>query len=72
MTIYSIMPMEVIFAGTETQTYDYYELTLNGVTMQVEKVGLNQAKIVRLLSFRADDYLNAAYLPGTIITFNPA
>jgi hypothetical protein len=66
------MPMEVIFAGMETQTYDYYELTVNGVAMQVERVGINQAKIVRLLSFRADDYLNAAYTPGTIIQFQPS
>jgi hypothetical protein len=72
MTIYSIMPMEVIFAGMESQTYDYYELTLNGIKMQVEKVGLNQAKIVRLLSYRPDDYLNAAYMPGTVIQFQPA
>jgi hypothetical protein len=66
------MPMEVIFAGMETQTYDYYELTLNGITMQVEKVGMNQAKIVRLLSCRPDDYLNAAYFPGTVIEFQPS
>jgi hypothetical protein len=64
--------MEVIFAGMETQTYDYYELTVDGITMQVEKVGLNQAKIVRLLSCRPDDYLNAAYTPGTMIQFHPS
>jgi hypothetical protein len=63
--------MEVVFAGMDSQTYDYYELTVDGVTLQVEKVGLNQAKIVRLLSCKPDDYLNAAYMPGTMIQFSP-
>jgi hypothetical protein len=71
MTIYSIMPMETIFAGAETQTYDYVEITLNGVPMQVEMIGGNQAKIVRLLSCRPNDYLVEAYLPGSIIRFQP-
>jgi hypothetical protein len=72
MTIYSIMPMEVIFAGMETQTHDYYEITVNGITMQVERVGVNQAKIVRLLSCRPDDFLNTAYMPGTVIHLQPS
>lgn len=71
MTIHSIMPMEVIFAGMEQQTYDYRNLIVEGVSMQVEIVGVNQAKIIRLHSCRPDDFLNPAYAPGTIIFYQP-
>jgi hypothetical protein len=69
MTIYSIMPMETIFAGAESQTFDFIEVTLNGVPMQVKMIGGNQAKIVRLLSCQPNDYLIEAYYPGSIIRF---
>jgi hypothetical protein len=72
MTIYSIMPMEVIFAGMDQQTYNFVEVTVGGILMQVEIVGVNQAKIVRLLSCRPEDYLNPAYTPGTMIFYQPS
>jgi hypothetical protein len=72
MTIHSIVPMEIIFAGMEQQTYDYIEMTIGGIMMQVEVVGLNQAKIIRLLSCQPNDYLNPAYMPGTMISYQPS
>jgi hypothetical protein len=64
--------MEIIFAGMEQQTYDYIEMTIGGIMMQVEVVGLNQAKIIRLLSCQPNDYLNPAYMPGTMISYQPS
>jgi hypothetical protein len=72
MTIYSIIPMEVIFAGMEQQTYNYVDVVVSGIPMQVERVGVNQAKVVRLLSCRPEDYLNSAYTPGTMIYYQPS
>jgi hypothetical protein len=72
MTIHSIMPLEVIFAGLEQQTCNYVEVIVGGISMQVERVGINQAKVVRLLSCRPEDYLNPAYTPGTIIYYQPS
>jgi hypothetical protein len=72
MTIHSIMPLEVIFAGADQQTYDYVEVTFEGILMLVELVGINQAKIVRLLSCQPNDYLNEAYKPGALIRFHSA
>jgi hypothetical protein len=63
--------MEIIFAGMEQQTYEYIEVEVGGISMQVERVGLNQAKIIRLLSCQPNDYLNPAYLPGTMISYQP-
>jgi hypothetical protein len=72
MTIHSIIPLEVIFAGMEQQTFDYLDVIIEGVSMQVERVGVNQAKIIRLHSCRPVDFLNPAYAPGTIIFYQPS
>jgi hypothetical protein len=72
MIIHSIMPLEVIFAGMEQQTNNYVEVTVGGISMQVERVGVNQAKIIRLLSCRPDDFINPAYTPGTMIYYEPS
>jgi hypothetical protein len=72
VTIHSIIPMEIIFAGIDQQTYDYIEMSIEGITMQVERAGLNQVKIIRLLSCKPNDYLNPAYMPGTLISYQPS
>jgi hypothetical protein len=71
MTIYSIMPLETVMAGAGEQKFEYVEINLNGINMQVEMVGVNQAKIIRLLSCQPNDYLLPAYSPGSVIHFHP-
>lgn len=72
MTIYSIIPDEKIFEGYENFVPEYLELSVNGISMQVEMVGGSRARIVRLLSCNANDYLNPAYTPGNLLEFQPA
>jgi hypothetical protein len=72
MIIHSIMPEERIFEGFEENHPKYMELEYSGVTMQVEVLGPQQAKIVRLLSPNANDYLNPSFAPGSFIEFQPA
>ncbi|WP_438448280.1 YlzJ-like family protein [Gorillibacterium sp. sgz5001074] len=71
MTIHSIIPEETIFEGYDTFQPQYMELSLNGISMQVEMVEGGQARIVRLLSCDANDYLNPAYAPGNLLEFQP-
>ena len=71
MTIHSIIPDEEIFRGWETHRPRFAELTLNGVTMQVERINDTQARIVRLISPNANDYLNPSLAPGSLIEFVP-
>lgn len=71
MTLYTIMPEDKVFEGYENFVPDYLEVDINGVTMQVEMVGGSQARIVRLLSNNANDYLNPAYTPGRVLEFQP-
>ncbi len=72
MIIYSVVPPEQIFDGLENHHPQYKEVKLsNGATMIVEPVSLTEGKIVRLISPRAEDYLNPRYTPGNRIFFRP-
>jgi hypothetical protein len=71
MILYSVIPTEVIFEGMENFNPQYEEIQWNGLTMQIEHVNHNQAKIVKLISTNPQDYLNPNYAPGTVIAFNP-
>ncbi|MFC5448401.1 YlzJ-like family protein [Paenibacillus aestuarii] len=71
MIHYSIVPLEDIYQGMDSFAPNYMEITVQGVTMQVEPVGGFQARIVRLHSCNPQDYLNTRYAPGTMITYSP-
>ncbi|WCK52803.1 YlzJ-like family protein [Aneurinibacillus sp. Ricciae_BoGa-3] len=71
MIIYSAMPLELIFQNEDSHSYDCQEVQINGLTMVVQPVGINEAKIVRLISPNPQDYLNPTYAPGQKIYFRP-
>lgn len=68
MILYTPLPLEQVFQGIE-ELQAPQEITLGDVKMQVEMLSHSQARIVRLISPRPEDYLNASYAPGTIIQF---
>lgn len=72
MIIHSIMPIEQIFDGFDTEQSDIEEVTVNGLIMQVQSINSRQARIVRLMSSNPQDYLNPAYAPGQIIQMHPS
>ncbi|WP_047151001.1 YlzJ-like family protein [Aneurinibacillus tyrosinisolvens] len=72
MIIYSAMPLELMFQNQETASYDYEEIQMNGVTMLVQPSGVNEAKIIRLISPNPYDYMNPSYAPGQKIYFRPS
>jgi hypothetical protein len=71
MTLYSIIPEEAVWEGHETYEPVYMELQINGITMQVEQLNTTQARIVRIYSGNAMDYMNPAYAPGSMLEFQP-
>lgn len=71
MTLYTIMPEEVVWAGREEFNPVYLDMEINGVSMQVERLNGAQARVVRLYSSNVQDYLNPAYAPGSILEFQP-
>lgn len=71
MIVYSIVPEDIVFDGIEDFSPDYMDLELNGISMQIEPMNAKQARIVRLYSTDAQDYLNPQFAPGSVINFNP-
>ncbi|NMO96219.1 YlzJ-like family protein [Paenibacillus lemnae] len=73
MTLYTIMPYEDIFPGEGNiqQIPQIAEVTINGILMEVELLSEHQARIHRLLTCNLEDYLNPAYMPGSLVSFVP-
>jgi hypothetical protein len=73
MTHYTIVPMEVVMSGWEQMELQVQvvDISLNGVSLEVQPLNATQAKIVRLRSGDAQDYLNPSYSPGRIVEFRP-
>ncbi|HZG86770.1 YlzJ-like family protein [Paenibacillus sp.] len=68
MILYTPLPLEQIFQGIE-DLKSPVDIAMADITMQVEPVSATEARIVRLISPRAEDYLNPAYAPGRIIRY---
>ena len=65
MILYTAVPLELIYQGIE-ELQAPREVAVGDMTLQVELLPHGEAKVVRLISPRAEDYMNPAYMPGTI------
>ncbi len=70
MIIYTPIPPEGLFGMTDS-TASYTELEVNGARLVVEQTGMNQCRVVRLISTDPNDYLKAEYQPGAELSFAP-
>lgn len=70
MTIWSIVPIEMVLSNTASPTA-YDEIECNGMKCLVEKTGPTQCRVVRLLTTNPSDYLRTDLQPGTVLTYEP-
>ncbi|OIQ08850.1 hypothetical protein MOOR_15110 [Moorella thermoacetica] len=71
MYVYSPLPPELIWEGMDDFCPQRQELRVGRLTLEIEPLGFNQARITRLLSTDPADYLYSPYQPGCIISFAP-
>lgn len=71
MTHYTILPWELIWAGSDTEEV-YGEVEVDGVLLQIRLGQDNRATIVRMLRGELEDYLNPSYAPGQEIIYLPS
>jgi hypothetical protein len=71
LILYTPLSLEEIFRGIEN-LQPPQEITVDGVTMEVEMLGDSQARIVRLISPDPNLYLDQKYAPGSIVQFTPS
>ena len=66
MILYSIVPEEVVWQDWE-KAREFLEVTFNGVTVQVERVGPDTFRLTRVFSTDPYDYLKPVFQPGTLL-----
>ncbi|RAP76203.1 YlzJ-like family protein [Paenibacillus montanisoli] len=69
MTIYSTMPLELVYDGMNNQPGPYVSVTVGEVQLQIEAVSPGIGRIVRLLDGPLDAYLRPELSPGTLVAF---
>lgn len=65
MIHYTPIPLEQVFQGIENVCCPE-DIVVGDMTLQVERLDHGEARVVRLISPRAEDYMNPAYAPGTV------
>ena len=56
--LWTVMPLETVMDGSETFEPVYQEVPWKSGTLLVEETGQNTARVVRLISTDANDYLD--------------
>ncbi|QYR19717.1 YlzJ-like family protein [Paenibacillus sp. sptzw28] len=69
MTLYTSMPLELVFDGFSKQPGPYVDLTIGQVRMQLEPISPGIGRIVRLLECPLDAYLRPELAPGTVVAY---
>jgi hypothetical protein len=71
MTLWTIVPEELIFADQNQMPPVYEEVDCYGQKVMAERLSPTQLRVVRLLSTNPADYLSNELQPGTIISYRP-
>lgn len=70
MILWTILPPEMVMTPQD-EAPSYEEISLQGTRLQVMPRGPREAVVVRLLTTDPAAYLNAAWQPGTVVTWQP-
>lgn len=71
MTMYTAMPLELVFDGFHNAPGPFVETTVRGMTVQLVPVAPGIGRIVRLLSAPLNCYLMPEYAPGQLMGYAP-
>ncbi len=70
MTFYTVLPLEDVLEGIEDEPIPTLEISMGGMTLEVEALGDFQARVVRLVSTDPKHYLASHLAPGSIIDWS--
>jgi hypothetical protein len=63
MILYTVLPLETVLEGLE-QERSFVDIQLQGLTLTVEPISMEEAVIVRIISTDPLHYLNPQFSPG--------
>lgn len=69
MSLYTVMPHELVFDGWDHAPGPFLDITVRGVTMRVRPVAPGIGTIERLLSAPLDCYLKPEFAPGQTVSY---
>lgn len=69
MTLHTVVPMELVFQGFDSDPELTHEVQVNGIKLEVVPLAPGMGRIVRLLDCSLNDYLNPQLSPGCIIHY---
>ncbi|QHT60754.1 hypothetical protein GXP70_12890 [Paenibacillus lycopersici] len=72
MTIYSTMPLELVFEGIHQQPGPYVTVQAGDVRLQLEAVSPGIGRIVRIMDGPLDAFLRSELTPGTLVAYGPS
>ncbi|MDK2823083.1 MAG: hypothetical protein PWP71_1001 [Clostridia bacterium] len=68
--IYTTYPLDLVLENKgQEEEFNFQYISYNGIEMQVEPVGWNKFKIIRLYCTDLKHYLDSNLQPGSIISF---
>lgn len=67
--MHTIVPLEQVMQEPDSKPAATREVVIQGIVMEIEPIDEQQARIVRIHSPRPNDYLNPAYMPGTVFNW---
>lgn len=68
--LWSVMPLELVLGGEPAGYAPSREMWVEGRLLEVEPLGDGTARVIRLHSGNAQDYLDPRFQPGTLIPFS--
>lgn len=68
--LYTVAPIEQVLEGIDRERR-FVDMVVEGITMTVEPVSVEEAVIVRIISTDPRDFLNPALQPGRVIRLAP-
>lgn len=69
MTIYSTMPLEIVFQGINEQPGPYLSVQAGDVRLQIEAISPGIGRVVRIMDGPLDAYLRPELTPGTVVAY---
>ncbi|QJC52230.1 hypothetical protein HGI30_12115 [Paenibacillus albicereus] len=69
MTLYTIMPLELVLNGTDDEREPWLEARLDGVLLQLEPLEPGWGKVVRIVDGPLESFLDPRFQPGAVLPF---
>ncbi|MBE3553117.1 MAG: YlzJ-like family protein [Kyrpidia tusciae] len=71
MILYTAVPLSFVFAGEARPAAPKMEIRFGSACLEVESIGADRVRIVRLISPNPSDYLRPEYQPGRELSLYP-